>query len=407
MEELTVATIDFGSQKFSMSIGKTKEDDIDVIRSCSIGSEGIHKGIIVDEDKCCQSLKNLIVKVKETEGYNLSDVYVGISSRNTRVCELNSSVNLREGKVRGTDIKRAIEKGKRNVILSESEEVIDIIINFFDIDGNIVCENVTGYTANILGVNLTIIIGDSNELDKYRRVLSKCELHPIEFIPNIVSSRKVFLNDKNSLGIKALVDIGAGMSDIAIFNNGVLKELSSVSLGGSNITRDLAICGDFSLSEAEVLKRTYSSTYESLYNNDEKECGVGSVNISTKLLYEVTKARLEEIVEYVNLELKKTSFFEGICSIIIYGDGISCYEDVSSVIKEQIKKKTKVIKSENLGMQDFANISSLSLIKDVYDRLKLVYDNSINLEVDEYELNVEKDNPGILGRFKNFLEEIF
>ncbi len=205
--------------------------------------------------------------------------------------------------------------------------------------------------------------------------------------------------------MKALIDIGAGTSDIAIFNNGVLKYISSVPLGGENITKDLSICGNFTLSEAENIKKIYSSTYESLLQ--EEEVNVGSAVVPTKLFYEVTKARIEEIVEYINLELKKTSFFEGICSIIIYGDGISCYENVFTVIKEQMDKKIKVINSRCLGMEDFSNISSLSIIKEVYDRLKLLYDCPIKEEIEEDEFYVDKNNLGIMGKFRSFLDEIF
>ena len=207
--------------------------------------------------------------------------------------------------------------------------------------------------------------------------------------------------------MKALIDIGAGTSDIAIFNNGILKYTSSVPLGGENITKDLSICGNFTLSEAENIKKIYSSTYERLLQ--EEEVNVGTAVVSTKLFYEVTRARIEEIVEYINLELKKTSFFEGICSIIIYGDGISCYENVFDVIKEQMDKKVKLINSHYLGMEDFSNISSLSIIKEVYDRLKLLYDCPIEEEIEEEEeeANVGKNNLGIMGKFRSFLDEIF
>ena len=115
-------------------------------------------------------------------------------------------------------------------------------------------------------------------------------------------------------------------------------------------------------------------------------------------------------MEYINLELKKTSFFEGICSIIIYGDGISFYENVLDVIKKQMDKKVKLINSHCLGMEDFSNISSLSIIKEVYDRLKILYDCPIKEEIEEIEedeVNVDKNNLGIMGKFRRFLDEIF
>lgn len=408
MEGLTLAAIDFGSKKISISLGQGNDDDIEIMGSYFANSKGINKGIITDEEKCCQSLMRLVQEVEHSSVLNkLESVYVGISSRNIRLSEVTSSVNLREGKVRRADIKRAIEKGKRTVILNDGEEIVDTVINFFNIDENIVNENIIGWRANILSVNFTILIGESEELEKYKRIITNCGLTIDGFVPNVLSGRKVFLNEKTALGMKALIDIGAGTSDIALFNNGVLKYISSVPLGGDNITKDLSICGKFTLSEAENIKNIYSSTYERL-PKEEIEVNVGSAVVSTNLFYEVTKARIEEIVEYVNLELKKTSFFEGICSIIIYGDGISSYENVFSLIEKQIDKKVKVIDSHCLGMENFSNISSLSIIKDMYDRLKLLYDYSIKEEFKEdEEIYIEKSNQGILGKLKNFLDEIF
>ena len=352
MNELTLTAIDFGSKKISISLGRENNDDIEILGSYFKSSEGINKGTIIDEEKCCQSLMRLIEEVEQKTLKKLRNVYVGISSRNIRLSEVTSSVNLREGKVRGADLKRAIEKGKRNVILGDGEEIVDTIVNFFNIDGNIFNENIIGWRANILSINLSILIGSSEELEKYKRVINNCGLVLEGFVPNILSGRKVFLSEKNSLGMKALIDIGAGTSDIAVFNNGILKYISSVPLGGENITKDLSICGNFTLSEAENIKKIYSSTYERLLQ--EEEVNVGTAVVSTKLFYEVTRARIEEIVEYINLELKKTSFFEGICSIIIYGDGISFYENVLDVIKKQMDKKVKLINSHCLGMEDFS-----------------------------------------------------
>lgn len=406
MEKLTLASVDFGSKKISASVGRVNEGDIEIIDSFCYKSEGIEKGLIIDEAKCCQSLENAINGLEEITGIKVTKVYAGISSRNIRMSEVSCSVNLRDGIVRGIDIKRALDKGKRNVVHDEDEEIVDVIIDFFNIDGKVFYQNVTGWKASTLEVNITVLIGKSSEMDKYRKVIRDCGLEVEGFLVNIISGRKIFLNEKNSLGHKVLVDIGAGTSEVAIFNNGILKYISSIPLGGDNITKDLSICGDLPLGEAENLKKIYSFSYESL-KNQEEVVKVGSVDISTKLFYEVIKARIEEILHYVNLELKKTSFFEGICSIIIYGNGMSHYEDIVSIVKEELDKKTKIVKSEELGIEESGAITSLAIVKEVYDRLELLYDKSVELEIEKEELEFEKDDLGIIGKLKSFLGEIF
>ena len=194
MNELTLTAIDFGSKKISISLGRENNDDIEILGSYFKSSDGINKGTIIDEEKCCQSLMGLIEEVEQKTLKKLRNVYVGISSRNIRLSEVTSSVNLREGKVRGADLKRAIEKGKRNVILGDGEEIVDTIVNFFNIDVNIFNENIIGWRANILSINLSILIGSSDELEKYKRVINNCGLVLEGFVPNVLSGRKVFLS---------------------------------------------------------------------------------------------------------------------------------------------------------------------------------------------------------------------
>lgn len=416
MKDMTLASVDFGCKKISVSLGRIAEEDIDILNSYSTKSNGIEKGFIVDEAKCCEDLKNAVNKLEVSTNHEITSIYAGISARDIRSAEISSSVNLTEGKVRGKDITRAIEKGKHSTILGDGEEIVDVIINFFNLDGKIVCENVTGWRSNILTINLTILIGKTYELDKYRRVIRNSNLLLKGFLINIVTGKKIFLNDKKSMGMKVLVDIGAGTSDIAIFNNGVLKYILAKPLGGDNLTKDLAICGNFSIAEAEKIKKIYSSNYETIYLDKEQPeiVEVGYSKISKELFYNVIKARLEEILYYVNLELKNTSFFEGICSIIIFGDGVTYYENVNSIAKDQIEKKSITIRKEDLGMKESSNITSLAIVKEVYDRLKLVYDDSTKVEIekkDEKDENektqVKKKNIGFKDKLKGFLGDIF
>ena len=136
---------------------------------------------------------------------------------------------------------------------------------------------------------------------------------------------------------------------------------------------------------------------------------VGSTKVSKELFYGVTQARLEEIIKYINLELKKTSFYEGICSIIIYGDGLVNYENIVSIVDNTIEKKFKVVTKTELGMKNLADISSLADVKEVYDRLSLKskeefknsYVEEINDENKEYE---DDEKPkGFIEKIKKFL----
>ena len=418
MQDILITVVDFGSKKLSVSLGKRRGTEVEIIASQNVPSRGgIKKGIVEDVNICKNSLVEVLKKLEWLSGEKVDGIYAGISSKNLRIIESNGEVYLKEGRVREEDKKNVIEDAKEKLSLVEGEEIVDTLVNFYTLDGRIIDEEIDGSLGNNLKVNITLVLGLQNELDKYRKIVKEAGYQFNGFVVNIIGGKNIFLYDDKSKGINAIVDIGAEITDIAVFNNGILKYISSIPLGGENITKDLSICGKYSLIEAENLKNIYSKNYESIYNdttiNDVIEAG--STKVSKKLFYEVIQARLDEIIKYINLEIKKTSFYEGICSIIIYGDGLVNYENVISVINKSIKKKCKVVTKAKLGMQDLADISSLADVKEVYDRLNLIDEEKIEIEKSKEEYNnnyveetkeeyeEDKKPKGFIQKIKKFL----
>ena len=415
MDGFLVAAVDFGSEKLSVSLGKEEDSNFNIIDSLSGTSRGIEKGFIKDKVKCIEDLKMVMKDLSGVAKNETIDVYAGISARGLRSVEILTSVNSKYGLIRSEDIKRAIERGKRNVVLDKEEDIVDIVINNYILDGKVVCENPIGSAGSTLSLNITVIVGPMDELCLFKEVVTEAGYRFAGFLVNIIAGKQVFVQGKSAVGIRALVDIGGGTSDLAVYEDGTLKYIYSIPVGGNNITKDLSICGEFSISEAEEFKKAYSNKYFTL-NNDimrDDEIDFNSIKVSKTLFYEVTSARIEEILRYVNLDLKNTSFFDGICSIIIYGDGISYYEYIDDMIRDSIEKRTKIITKEKLGIEDSENITSLALVKEVYDRFKLINDNLLNnneeikIKEDNENEQIKKEQRGIIKKFKSFLEDIF
>lgn len=398
MQEILITVVDFGSKKLSASLGKETETDVEIIGSESVLSKGgIRKGLVYDKDVCKDALKDVIDRLERVSNEKINDIYVGISSNTLRTSEVEGSIELNPKKIEIMDKNQVIENTKHNLFIEEDEEIVDYFINFYTLDGKIIEGDVIDYIGNVLEVNITYILGKTKELNKFKEIICECGYNFKGFIVNIISGKNIFLYDKKTLGTNAIIDIGAEVTDIAIYNNGMLKYISSVPLGGDNVTKDISICGNCSVIEAENLKKMYSKTYESM-NNESYNYSfieVGSVKISKELFHEVIKARLEEIIKFVNMELKKSSFYDGICSIIIYGDGIIGYENIKFLVKNEIEKKCKVINKEEIGMEDLKSLSSLSGVKEVYDKLKLLNEKDL---VSKEELSTQHN---LINEFKN------
>ncbi|WP_297424518.1 cell division FtsA domain-containing protein [Clostridium sp.] len=418
MQKDIITSIDFGSKKLSAtSVFRGKEElEILAVKSCK--SAGIEKGLLTDVEKCKKNVINLLAELEEKIKKDIKSITIGISSNKARITETTVLINLDEEKVTTQDIGKAIKKGRQSVIISEDESIVDILINFYMLDGKVIHKDILNWKGRKLELNLTLVIADKKEIQKYYELFEGTKYN-IEFIKlNILTGKQIFLNEKNSIGDIVLVDIGAGITEIALFNNGVPKNISSIPIGGNNITNDLAICGNFSFLEADNIKKIYASNYRSLYedNSIPDEIEVGTIKISKKLFYEVVNARIEEILSHINMKLKNTGHYDRICSIILYGDSINYFENINEIVHKIFTVKTKVITKTDLGMKNSENITSLAIAKEVYDRLNLLEDkvivptnksndNKVNNEKEHLHNNEGKNH--ILKKVKVFFDKIF
>lgn len=414
MQQDIITSLDFGSKKLSATMAFKGKDELEVLGVKSYKSAGIEKGILTDIAKCREAVISLLSELEDKTKKEIKDVAIGISSNKVRISETTVAIDLSEEKVTSEDIRKLLRKGKKSITISNEESIVDILINFYVLDGVVIYRDITNWKGKRLELNITLVISETKEVEKYHELFSTTKYN-IEFIKsNVLAGRQIFLTEKNSVGNIALVDIGAGITDIALFNNGIVKSLSNIPIGGNNITNDLAICGEFSFLEADNMKKIYSSNYKALYldNSLQDEIEVGTIKVSKKLFYEVANARIEEILNHVNTKLKNTGHYDRICSIILYGDGVTYFEDISEIVRKIFKIKTKVIRKSDLGIKNAENITSLAIAKEVYDRLILLEDKNVDLtnknnEISNENLHSNKSENHILKKVKGFFGKIF
>ncbi|WP_294392236.1 cell division FtsA domain-containing protein [uncultured Clostridium sp.] len=416
-----ITAIDLGSKKLSATIAvKDENDELEILYTKSSKSSGIEKGIITDIVKCREALEKLLKELEEKTKRDIKNITVGISSRELRITETTVKIDLKDGKVTKESLSYGLNKAKNNFALSSEETIIDEIINFYIINNQVVYKDILNWKADSLEMNLTLIIGNKKEINKYYELFKDTKYVLSDIKSNIVTGKQIFLNEKKYDGETVLVDIGAGEIDLAVFDNAsILKCMSSIPVGGNNISNDMAICGEFSFLEADNIKKIYSSNYKTLYkdNSIPDEIEVGTVKVSKELFYEVTNARIEEILNHIHIELKKTGHYDRICSIILYGDALSYFEDISEIVRKIFKIKIKIVKDVDLGIKNSENITSLALVKEVYDRLILLGDNKIMpnnkqeekpiVDEDTEILHNNEDESHILNKLKSFFNKIF
>jgi len=418
MQQEIITSVDFGSRKLSATIAVKEKEELEILYVKSCKSIGVEKGLLTDISKCKDAVMNLLKELEEKTKRDIKSLAIGISSNRVRITETTISMNLKEEKVKSEYIKKALKKAQETITISSDESIVDVLINFYILDGKVIHKDILNWKGKKLELNLTLVIAKTKEVEKYYEIF-KGTKYNIEFIKlNILSGKQIFLNEKNSIDHVALADIGAGIVDMVLFDNGIPKDIDCVPIGGNNITNDLAICGEFSFLEADNIKKIYSSNYKALYNDNSisDKIDVGTVKVSKKLFYEVTNARIEEILSHINIKLKNTGHYDRICSIILYGDGVSYFEDINETVHSIFKIQTKVINREDLGIKNSENITSMAIAKEVYDRLNLLEDKNIVLTdkgnenkpiIDKENLYNNEDENNILKKIKVFFDKLF
>ena len=265
-----ITAIDIGSKKLSATIAvKNKSNELEILHTKSCKSSGIEKGIITDVAKCRETIEKLLEELQDKTKVNISNVSVGISSRKIRITEMSVKVNLNDGRVTRESLIEGLNIAKEDFLLSDDEIIVDEIINFYIIDNQVIYKDILNWKADSFEMNLTLVIGNKNEIEKYYEIFRGTKYVLDSIKSNIITGRQIFLSENKYDGETALIDIGAGEIDIAIFDdNAVSRCMSSIPVGGNNISNDLAICGEFSFLEADNIKKIYSSNYKTLYKDN-------------------------------------------------------------------------------------------------------------------------------------------
>lgn len=427
MQEFLVTAVDIGTQKISASSGISRlGEEVEILGSSCVYSKGIERGCIVDSKACKESFLEALYKLEEEINKKIYDVYIGLPSSDLILIEKEIKIiNTHDSFVK--NLNEAILNLKDNINLGEDERICDISINYYKIGNDIKFEIPKKVSEEEIYANVTIFLYDRDELNKYKTLCIDTRYNIKGFIANINSLKNIFLFREES-GKRAIVESGAGLTEIGIFENGNIKEVISIPLGGNNITSDLSICAGLLNDEAESIKCKYSSNYVSILNDDsEKEISIDGKSIHKELYFKVCEARIEEILNYVNNELKNTSHYNDLCSIILCSDSLTNFENIQELINEIINCNVNITTKNDFNMPNLSNITSLAIVKEVHDRVELIYDdftkdvkdNTLRFEKisdinDKAECEIKnlghdkkKKNTGIRGKIRSLLEDIF
>ena len=312
MKENTISIgLDIGTTKIVAMIGQTNEYNkmkiLGVGKSISLG---VHRGVVNNITQTIQSIQQAVSEAEEISGFKVDAVTVGIAGQHIRSLQHSDYItrNNSEQVIDENDIERLINQVHKLVMLP-GEEIIHVLPQEFKVDGQAEIKEPIGMYGGRLEANFHVVVGQVSSIRNIGRCIKSAglDLDGITLEP-LASANAVLSHEEKEAGV-ALIDIGGGTTDLAIFKDGIIRHTAVIPFGGNVVTEDIKEGCSIIEKQAELLKVKFGSAWP--HENKENEIvsipglrGRDPKEISLKNLSKIIHARTVEIIEQVYLEIK-------------------------------------------------------------------------------------------------------
>lgn len=344
-----IVGIDIGTSKVSLVIGEVNNfNQIEVVCSTSQKCNGIKKGKIVNEEDLITAISRAVDDAESEADIKINSAYV--TMRGKYVTLVQNSV-VREVKDRfagisAKDVSSVIMQAK-DIDVPDGKTIIDIVAEKFILDdGKIVSDPVGNLSSNIT-LKAQVVLADKDFVRQINGIFKKSNLEIDGLVPITLAERNLILDTNEFNDNIMLLDIGAGNTEIGVFEGSEFIYTNTIPLGGDNITNDIALVLNISPDEADKLKRQYGLAMRSFIDNDNEitlstcrdESGFKIINSSD--LIEIIEARVEEIFSLVNKDITSQGVKGRINNVVLTGQGITTISksDVAGKINLNIPVK--------------------------------------------------------------------
>ena len=329
MESEIIVGLDIGTTKIACIVGRKNEyGKIEILGFGKTESNGVKRGVVANIENTVQSIKKAVELAEQKSGVEINIVNVGIAGQHIKSLQHRGNI-MREDpdkEITATEIDR-LTQNMYKLSMAPGEEIIDVIAQEYIIDGEGGIRHPIGMLGNTLEANFHIIIGQTAAAKNIFKCISKAGLETVNLILEPIASAESTLSDEEKEAGVVLVDIGGGTTDIALFQDGIIRHTAVIPFGGDVVTEDVKEGCSIIIKHAEELKVKFGSALASENRDDEVVAipglrGRPAKEITLKNLASIIQARMEEIIEQVYFEIKNSGFEKKlIAGIVLTGGG--------------------------------------------------------------------------------------
>lgn len=412
MENIIVG-LDIGTTKVCAIVAGTDENGkMNILGIGRSPSDGITRGVVTHIDRTTNSIVNAIAEAQSSSGVTIKSVIVGIAGDHIQSFQSRGVIGIsgEDHEVTQSDIERLIEDTKR-VALPSDRKIIHVIPQEFIIDGQDGIYDPVGMSGVRMEANVHIITGLVSAAQNIYKCVQRAGLEVGDMVLEPLASSYAVLDDEEKeVGI-ALIDVGGGTTDLAVFEERTIRHTAVIGIAGRKVTDDIRKGLGILNEQAERLKKEHGVAYlPSVINNEPIVLpGVGGrapIEIDTRLLAQIIQPRMEEIFEIAALEIKRSGYSKHLSGGVVLTGGGALIKGTADLAGEVLGMPVKIgIPSGFSGglVREIANPAYATAVGLIYHGLK--YRETVPEETTG-KTKKEKSVAGVAKRMKEWFDQL-
>ena len=302
-------------------------------------SKGVKRGVVLNIEETVNAIRETVEKAQEESGIQFSDVFVGIAGQHIKSVKNRGYINIGQNRdeILQSDLD-ALLNDMKNIPIEAGEEIIHVLPQNYIVDNESGVKNPVGMSGRRLEGNFHIVIGQITSAKNIERCINRVGLQVNQLILEpLASSSAVLTADEKEAGV-ALVDIGGGTTDVAVFYDDVIRHTAVIPFGGNVVTMDIKEGCSILLRQAEALKRQFGSALGDLAPEDKVVtipgiAGREPKEISFKSLAYIIQSRMEEIIDAIVFEIENSGCMDKLSAGVVITGGGAMLKHLSQLVK--------------------------------------------------------------------------
>ena len=411
-----VVGLDIGTTKIACLVGrKTEHGKIEVLGVGKAPSLGVSRGVVSNIEKTVQSIRTAVQEAEAKSGVEIKVVNVGIAGQHIKSLQHRGMITRDsiDEEISQKDIDELIEDMYK-LVMMPGEEIIHVLPQEYIVDRQPGVKDPIGMSGVQLEANFHIITGQIAAAKNIFKCVKKAGLEVAELILEPLASSSAVISEEEKEAGVALVDIGGGTTDIAIFQDGIIRHTAVIPFGGNVITEDIKEGCTIMQRQAELLKTKFGAALTQNSQENEIVCipglrGRDPKEISVKNLSNIISARMAEIIEHIYYEIKNSGFEKKLIGGIVVTGGGSQLKHINQLFEYTTGMDSRIgYPNEHLSSNTNINITSplfatgVGLVAKGFEQFELLKARNETISTRTHS---DKNRASFFDKIKTFFDE--